>query len=271
MKAEFKQNKINTVGHSDRTFLVLAESKQGNIVPLLVEARSKSDMAIYAFTASGYKLKANVTLEAFVKNPIIKDVAGTNKVAIKLRTLINSSLTIMQRMKAAEEIGSERYFPESEIDNTVESILIEKMKESSAKKALVLTDENTEKLSNKFIIVYNYEGERIYLNAKKEGDEISLYNDLVKGFEPFKLNVDKLINNEKVIGIYGTNELASKLKSLHSLGNIRLRDISNTIEGDKASCEVKVEIGINELIESKNKLNEKPIKSISKYSSSIKK
>ena len=228
MKANIKtiskridQNKKERAGFSDRTFLIVAENKKGKAVPLIVELRNENDIDILVFNKKGYKVIDNVKLNALIGNPIIKAVHGSCPAAINFKSLIKDKLTEEERMDIISNINNVK---ESDAVSAIESLLMKKMEQTTQKKYDILSKQSVSDIDNRFMIVYEYEGRRIYLNAIQQEENIVLENPLLKEVGKIKMSIKDLVESEKVIGIYGTSSLAEKIKELHSV--VRLQVVS---------------------------------------------
>jgi hypothetical protein len=218
MKAEIKttskliaQHEKEREGFADRTFLIIAENKKGKDLPLIVEFRDENDIDILLFNKNGYKVIENIKLKALIDNPIVKGVAGTNVVALKVKKLINDEMSQKERM---EIVASFKNINKNDVISTVESILTNKILQKAEEKHKFLSEQSEKDIDNRFMIVYNHEIGRIYLNAIQKDGVIFLENPLLKEVGKMEMSIDDLVNNDDVVGVYGSSQLVEKLNSL---------------------------------------------------------
>ena len=137
-----------------------------------------------------------------------------------MKKLINKDISEKARNKIVYGFNNVK---EEEIYSTIESILTEKMKQTTDKKYDLLSEQSNNSIENKFMIVYQAENSRIYLHALQKGDDIVLENPLLKEVGKRTMSIKDLVESDKVIGIYGTTKLVEKLKELKSKNTIKIK------------------------------------------------
>lgn len=222
-------------GFANRTCLIVAQNKKGKLVPLIIELITDDNINILSFNKSGYKEIGNIKLAALINNNIIKSVGGTNEVAIRLSKLIENKLSVEQKEEAVVGL---RGMDEKELSGTVKEIITEKLRQLSEDKKNNILEDNKKSLENNFMIIYEKpDNSRLYLHATKKDDKVFLYNPLIKDFKKVELSVEALINDERVIGVYGNNKLAKKIKELTN--GMRVKAIEENIEMQDDNNEIK--------------------------------
>jgi hypothetical protein len=264
LESKIREKIVAIKGNPQTSFIFIAKNKNGINVPLLAEYQSEDNISVSAIlkrnqSQENYKKIDTLSIKSFINNNIIQSIHGTNPIAKSFKRLVDKNLSQQDELEIVKNIKTGVNLLDSE--SAVQELLVAKIKESADLKAEKLLDLSNKTLENSFMIIYNNEGQQIYLHAERNEDEITLTSPMLNKNKEMDmtLSISELIASDKVLAVHGTNDLSKKLKELHGKKQFRMQEADLVEYSGEIIEEIKAtaDPDIMKVLEEKSKVSKK--------------